>query len=249
MSLKEISENRAVAAQLETLLASGRLVHAFLFTGGSKAAREELGYAFADEILDRREDFIEVEKPEDKASIGTAVISELQKKLAFTPYGEGYVALIKDAELLTEEAQNKLLKTLEEPQNAVLILLAERSEAMLQTIRSRCTIYALNDSASDYSEDTLAAAGELLALLSSDGPYYGCKAVIENLLSVKEGQRGRALELLDALEEKCLEEIKNGNNSLLAVTQPLRDARRYIKQGHNVTYTLKQMCLNIQTRR
>jgi len=53
--------------------------------------------------------------------------------------GRGKVFVVEEAELMNSEAQNALLKTLEEPQGrTLLILLTDRPDALLPTIRSRC---------------------------------------------------------------------------------------------------------------
>lgn len=58
------------------------------------------------------------------------------------PYsGEYKIYIIDEAEKMNVQAQNALLKTLEEPPAyAVILLLATRAEAMLQTILSRCVV-------------------------------------------------------------------------------------------------------------
>jgi len=48
------------------------------------------------------------------------------------------MVVIEEAEMMNEAASNALLKTLEEPENGLIILIAERPENLLQTIRSRC---------------------------------------------------------------------------------------------------------------
>jgi len=54
-------------------------------------------------------------------------------------------ALIDDAHLMNVEAQNALLKTLEEPSgNAIIVLVAQNSGRLLETIRSRCQILQFN---------------------------------------------------------------------------------------------------------
>jgi DNA polymerase III delta' subunit len=53
--------------------------------------------------------------------------------------GSGRAVILHDADDMNEEAQNALLKTLEEPpRGSLLILVTEREEALLETIRSRC---------------------------------------------------------------------------------------------------------------
>jgi len=48
------------------------------------------------------------------------------------------MVVIEGVEMMNEAAANALLKTLEEPENGLLILISERPECLLQTIRSRC---------------------------------------------------------------------------------------------------------------
>jgi DNA polymerase-3 subunit delta' len=55
--------------------------------------------------------------------------------------GRGKVFVIEQAELMTAEAQNAMLKTLEEPaERTAIVLLTDQAGALLQTIRSRCQI-------------------------------------------------------------------------------------------------------------
>ncbi len=69
-------------------------------------------------------------------------VRELQRQLALTPYqGTWRIALIPDFQHATESAFNALLKTLEEPPPAViLILTAEQAETLPETIVSRCEV-------------------------------------------------------------------------------------------------------------
>ena len=62
--------------------------------------------------------------------------------IAIKPYSGTYkIYIIDEAEKMNVQAQNALLKTLEEPPSyAVILLLATRAEAMLQTILSRCVV-------------------------------------------------------------------------------------------------------------
>jgi len=64
------------------------------------------------------------------------------------PFGSARkVYIIPDAHLMNTEAQNTLLKTLEEPpEYAVLLLLSDSADRMLETIRSRCILLDLESS-------------------------------------------------------------------------------------------------------
>ena len=79
----------------------------------------------------------------DKASIGIEPVRTLTAGLSLRPYkpGAARVVVVEDAHLLTPEAQNALLKLLEEPPPATLIILTcDHIEALLLTVRSRCRV-------------------------------------------------------------------------------------------------------------
>ncbi len=54
------------------------------------------------------------------------------------------IVIIEDVETMNEAASNALLKTLEEPNSGLFILITERAEKLLSTIRSRCQIVPFN---------------------------------------------------------------------------------------------------------
>ncbi|MCR5203216.1 MAG: DNA polymerase III subunit [Lachnospiraceae bacterium] len=79
----------------------------------------------------------------EKASISVEDIREqINKTVEFPPYSEEYkIYIIKDANKMTEEAQNALLKTIEEPPAYVIfILISENTSMFLPTILSRCVV-------------------------------------------------------------------------------------------------------------
>ncbi len=80
---------------------------------------------------------LEREKP---GSIGVGEIRRIRSEMQILPYRSAHkIAVIPDAHLMTVQAQNALLKTLEEPPAyAVLLLLTEGTETFLPTVLSRC---------------------------------------------------------------------------------------------------------------
>lgn len=84
--------------------------------------------------------YVEHEKP-NVISVDN-IRQQINGDIAIKPYSGPYKIYIMDeAEKMNVQAQNALLKTLEEPpEYAVLLLLAARAEAMLQTILSRCVV-------------------------------------------------------------------------------------------------------------
>lgn len=91
-------------------------------------------------------DVITVDR-DDKATIGVQKIRDLMPNVILAPSElEAKIYIINEADKMTEEAQNSLLKILEEPPVAetYYILCAENSEALLPTIISRAPVMRLN---------------------------------------------------------------------------------------------------------
>ena len=84
-------------------------------------------------------DFLVVE-PEGN-TIKVEQIRQMISKIIEKPIiSDKKVYIVNDSDKMTEEAQNTLLKTLEEPpENIIIILIAEKEEKILSTIKSRCT--------------------------------------------------------------------------------------------------------------
>ncbi len=87
-------------------------------------------------------------KHEKPSSIGVEDIREqLNGDIMIKPYSSPYkIYIVPEADLMTVQAQNALLKTIEEPPAyAVIFLLTENAEALLPTIRSRCVMLKLRN--------------------------------------------------------------------------------------------------------
>ena len=99
-------------------------------------------------------------------SIGIEDIKNIQEKIFLKPLkSTNKLIIIEDAHLLTPEAQNALLKVLEEPPAHTHIILAtETKEALLPTILSRCQIIELEEEQTKPSEKTI---GEMDAFIAS----------------------------------------------------------------------------------
>ena len=241
-------DNSGILAQLKLMIESGRLVHSFLFFGGDAVSRMSLACAFRDMLIPGHpEDYIPVARAANKAGIGTEDIEELQEKLKYKPYGERYAVVIEDAQLMGTAAQNKLLKTLEEPVSpAVIILLSPQKEALLPTVLSRCSCYHLEDEPAAEEPDIAQAAEIMISLVKQKAPFYKKKAALAPVLGDKEGVREKALAFLDSFEKRLFSEAESEpSDIILNAAEEVRSARRSVRQLHKADYTLKQMCLRI----
>lgn len=72
---------------------------------------------------------------------------QVNNDIEIKPYSSRYkIYIIADADMMTVQAQNAILKTIEEPpEYAVILLLTENAETLLATIRSRCVMLKLRN--------------------------------------------------------------------------------------------------------
>ncbi len=125
---------------LEKSIEKKRISHAYLFEGGGPE-KKKTALWFAS-LLCGQYDIKTVSLSENKHEISIDQIRELKRYLSLSPHSSLHkVAIIESAELMTPEAANAFLKTLEEPRgNAILILIANTISALPETILSRCEI-------------------------------------------------------------------------------------------------------------
>ena len=131
------------------------LHQSYLFVSDNKGARLNYSLNFVRRISEEK--FLNVNNPDflvvnpETIKYGINLIRDIKIKLSLKPYHfNKKVVLIHDAHELTIEAQNALLKTLEEPQqNSVIILTVNHRDNLLQTIISRCEIFNIPKSEED----------------------------------------------------------------------------------------------------
>ncbi|MBQ7929732.1 MAG: DNA polymerase III subunit [Clostridia bacterium] len=94
---------------------------------------------------------------DDKASISVSAVRDIKETLYITPNdGDKKFYIIENAHLMTVQAQNALLLSLEEPPPYVMFfLLTEDASALLETIRSRAPVIRMDKFTPDFIEDYL----------------------------------------------------------------------------------------------
>jgi len=124
--------------------------------------------------------------PRTRQRISIEHIHDLQRDAALKPFeGKARVFIIDGAELMTAEAANALLKTLEEPSDEVFItLVASSAEALPETVVSRCQRINLRPVPKELIEETLVERFEAdpelaarLARLSQGKPGWAINAL------------------------------------------------------------------------
>lgn len=142
MAFENLIGNETVKKLLSNTVEQDKITHSYLFLGPSGIGKTLFAKEFAKMILGSSEenqpDLIFME-PED-GTIKIEKIRQMQEKLLEKPIiSSKKVYIIKDADMMTKEAGNCLLKTLEEPPKFITIILVASNESLLlNTIRSRC---------------------------------------------------------------------------------------------------------------
>jgi DNA polymerase-3 subunit delta' len=200
-----------IASELRQCLAQGRFPHALLFVGPDGIGKRTFALALAQALLcetapegalegcgrcpgciqvkaGAHPDFMTVERPEERHELPISVIRGLTGDLSLKPArGRRKVAIVDDADALSEEAANAFLKTLEEPPpGSVLILIASSAESQLETVVSRCRVVRFEP----LPEADLAAL--LLEQQAASDPAEAAR-----LAKLGEGSVARALGLAD----------------------------------------------------
>lgn len=138
-----------VRQRFERGIKNNALSHAHLIVGEDGIGKSLVAEEFAARLLDipSGKDHIDIIKyKSDKASFGVDAVRDIITESNSKPYESNKkVIIIYQGEKLTIQAQNALLKTIEEPPKGVfIIILTESSELILDTIKSRCQIHKLS---------------------------------------------------------------------------------------------------------
>jgi len=135
VSFEGVLGNPAAIDRLRGLIAGGRLAHAYLFAGPEGVGKRLVAISFAKGL---GVEPLVVERLEDKHEVLIAQVREVIRELGFASK-DRRVVIFDDADRMSEEAMNALLKTLEEPPDGTLLLLVSSApQRLLPTIRSRC---------------------------------------------------------------------------------------------------------------
>ncbi len=210
--------NEQLKKYLSLSIAEEKLPHALIFEGPEGCGKKTLAKMiaakiepeFSDKIMKMLSPDVTIHGAEDgKKSVGISVIREIRASSAITPQELSVRFFIIDmAHTMTTEAQNALLKILEEPPKGVFfILLSQNASALLATVRSRAPVLRLQtfDTAElcDYVVKNNEKA-QKTALRDPEGfdmLVRSAQGSIGGVLSRLEGTGGSAQKLRDKTDE------------------------------------------------
>jgi len=235
---------RRVVESLRGAAAGTAMSHAFLFTGPPGSGRSNAAVAFAaalqceeqppgcgtchscHTVLAGSHADVTVVRT-DRLSIGVDEVRDLVRRSALAPVGRRWqVMIVEDADRLTEQAANALLKAIEEPTDrTVWMLCAPTVEDLLPTIRSRCRLVTLATPSPEEVADFLVRTdGVDLALASycaraSQGHIGRARALARD-----EGARNRRKEVVSIPARlTSLASCMNAAQNLVETTQEEAD--------------------------
>ena len=215
----EVAGQKHIIRTLRNALANNKIAHAYLFCGPrgtgkttmakllAKALNCEEGFGHQCNKCSNCLEIIEGSHPDvieiDAASNnGVEQVRDLIDKVNYLPIkGKYKVYIIDEVHMMTDNAFNALLKTLEEPPAHVIFILATTEpHEIIPTILSRCQRYDFTKVADADIEE------RMITVLQKEGVEYD-KAAVRAIISLADGGMRDALSILDQI-------LAYSNNSL-----------------------------------
>ncbi|TSC91918.1 MAG: DNA polymerase III subunit delta' [Parcubacteria group bacterium Licking1014_17] len=224
----------------ERAMKNGDVKHAYLFTGQDMIGKRTFALELVDKLVGAGTKneatsqfdilFIDSSSSESGQTITIDAVKEIKNRLSMTAYSGGYkCCIINDAHRMTDEAQNALLKILEEPNEKVVIfLVASKPDLLKPTIKSRCEeIYfaphgrkildkllsgeKLSENQKEFVAEFCGGRVGLLKNIIEKSSYKEIKTAIEELSRLEKADIGErfleALKMLGEGDEKLLEKL------------------------------------------
>ena len=222
--------NEKVKEYLNSTIENKNISHSFMFVGKPGIGKKQFAHQYAEMIMclqdgkcdgnsakcdscvkfegNANPDYAEI-LPDGK-TLKIEQVRNLQARIVEKPItSRRKVYVIDDADLMSEESQNCLLKTLEEPpEYAVIILIVSNESRILPTIKSRCVIIKFQPLTSkEIKQVKPELSDDLIQLLE------GSLQNAENIEQKKE-QYVQLLNIVNVLENKQLVEVFNSADLL-----------------------------------
>lgn len=234
LSFDDVRDQDHIVSVLKGAIEKKTIPHAILFSGTRGTGKTTLARIFAKAIGVSDVDLYEIDAASNR---GIDDIRELREAVYTLPYeSERKVYIIDEVHMLTKEAFNALLKTLEEPPSHVVFILATtEEEKLLDTILSRCQVFRMHSPSREVLAKTVtdiakkegfelsADAADLIAI-AADGSFRDAIGVTQKVIMASGDTIGSADEvaaiigapkaktlqnLLQALHEKNVESALN----------------------------------------
>lgn len=159
---QDIIGQEQIKEHLRNAISAGKVSHAYIVSGEKSSGKEFIAKVFAmalqcekketepcqqchsckQALSDNHPDIIRVTHEKPNTISVDDIRAQVNNDVAIKPYSGLYkIYIINEAEKMTTQAQNAILKTLEEPpEYAVILLLTTNVNSLLPTILSRCVV-------------------------------------------------------------------------------------------------------------
>lgn len=257
-------KNSQIDEVLKSTIEHKKVVNGYIFLGNGKTQNYKYAKKFAKMILcleenvaddcecrsclmfddDNHSDFYEINK-ERSESIKIDEIRQMQDKIIEKPItSKKKVYIINNAENMTVEAQNCLLKTIEEPPEFVTIILVSGNEnTILTTIKSRCTrVSFTEEDKEDFTEEQKARYGELEKVFGNAHKFLSVDLL--NNLDVLYKDKDNAFENLEFINMIFMDKAKN-DFRYLDFIDVVEQTKLKLKANSNFDMCIDFLILNI----
>jgi len=196
----------AVVKTLEAQVANGTVGHAYLFAGSRGTGKTSIARILAKQLGTTANDIYEIDAA-SKTSVDD--IRELNESVNTLPFDSKYkVYILDEVHMLSKSASNAFLKTLEEPPEHVIFILATtETHKIPETILSRCEIHTFKKPNQETLKKVVMnvakkegyvigeSSAELIALLG-DGSFRDTLGTLQKVLSSAKGKKVSEEEVL-----------------------------------------------------
>ena len=256
--------NIQISEMLKKTIETNKIIHSYLFIGSNLTQKYEYARKYAKTILCLKEkteacnncksciefdtnnhpDYIEIGL-EDGETIKINQIRTMQAKILEKPIiSEKKVYIIKDADLMTKEAQNCLLKTLEEPPKYVcIILLANNENMLLPTIKSRCIKVAFTEENEDVLSEEDKEIFDELEKIFSNIENYNILDVLGKL-DILYKNKEKIYKILDYINIIIFNKSKE-NTNYIEYIQYVEETKKRLKYNTNYDMTIDRLLFKI----
>lgn len=196
--LSEVIGQDSVTGTLTKALANKKISHAYLFIGprgtGKTSVARILAHAVNDFKYTLEDDYVDIIEIDGASNRGIDHIRELREKALIAPTAGKYkIYIIDEVHMLTKEAFNALLKTLEEPPaHTIFILATTDAHKVPATITSRAQIHS-------FQLVDLKTMVDFLATVAKKEHIQITKKALEIIAGRGEGSFRDSLSLLDQI--------------------------------------------------